>query len=118
MGKGKEMRRTSGFFVRGILALAIVTPAFAQVDTTFDEGALVPAVSLDIPNGGVAAITLDTVNEELDFTTSGDTDMWTSRADAPFAWVSRPSVTFGQTWFVETEVRYDTDVASSKERVA
>lgn len=102
----------------GLLFLTPLATAHAEVQTNFDEGVLNPNVNLDIPNAGLANMVLDTVNEELDVTTTGNTDLWTIRNNAPFAWTSRPTVAMGDTWIVETELRFDTDVLSSKTRVA
>ncbi|MEZ5301093.1 MAG: hypothetical protein R3F11_10635 [Verrucomicrobiales bacterium] len=65
----------------------------------------------------LASITLDTANQELDFLTTGGTDMWTARNNAPFAWTLAPVVSLGQTWFVETGVRYNGS-ANATQRVS
>jgi len=73
----------------------------------FSTVALPSWLGLDIPDGAVASVTLDTVNRELDFAAKGRTNLWTSRDNAPFAWVNRPAVSQNETWFVETRVRLD-----------
>ena len=100
------------------LLLLVYQQVFAVVDTKFDGDTLDPAVFLDIPNGGLASITLDTANDELDVITNGNTDLWTTRNNSPFAWTAAPVVALGQTWIAETEIRYDTDVSASRFRVA
>lgn len=100
------------------IALFGVYPACAAVVTTFDEASLHPDVFLDVPNGALASITFDSANDELDFQTAGSTDLWVGRDNAPFAWTARPAVSLGESWIVETEVRFDTDVLTGKTRVA
>ena len=85
--------------------------------TDFSGGTLDPGVNLDVPNAGLATISLDTTNNELDMTTTGNTDMWTARNNAPMAWTSRPVVASGQTWYAETFVRYN-GAADGAQRVA
>lgn len=101
--------------LQGLVFLTLSTRA--AVLTDFSGAALDPAVFLDVPNAGLASVTLDTVNEELLFTSSGNTDMWVVRNNAPIAWTSRPVVTSGQTWYVETFVRYNGS-ANGAQRVA
>lgn len=101
------------------MLILVASLGFSQVDTNFDEATLDPDVSLDIPNPGIASITLDTANDELDFVALGNTDLWAARNNSPFAWAARPATAVqGVTWSVETEMRYDTDVLSAKGRVA
>lgn len=98
------------FTLKRVIPLAclwICSPASGEVTTDFSDASLSAQIQLDIPNGSLAAITLDTANDELDFTTTGNTDMWTARANAPIAWTSRPTVSAGQTWYVETFVRFN-----------
>ena len=64
-------------------------------------------VSLDIPNEALATIDLDVENNELDFVTNGNTDMWQVRNNAPVAWAPNPDIPEGEIWSVETHVRYN-----------
>jgi hypothetical protein len=98
-------------------ALLFYSSASADLMTTFDEGSLPAGVGLDIPSAAHATITLDTLNEELDFTTLQNTDMWTTRRNAPVAWTARPTVNMGDTWYAETHVRYN-GAANGLQRVA
>ena len=82
-------------------------PSTAAVLTEFSEATLNPQVFLDIPDPGLASVTLDTANGELDFITTGNTDMWTNRNNAPIAWTNRPTVGPGDSWFAETHVRFN-----------
>ena len=91
--------------------------SFSDLMTDFSGGTLDPGVNLDVPNAGLATISLDTTNNELDMTTTGNTDMWTARNNAPMAWTSRPVVASGQTWYAETFVRYN-GAADGAQRVA
>ncbi|HUO83790.1 MAG TPA: DUF11 domain-containing protein [Thermoanaerobaculia bacterium] len=111
------MVRFSRFVLLVVLCVA-GGPLSAAVTTSFDEGVLHPRVELDVPDPALARFELDEANEELDVETFGNTDLWTGRSNAPFAWTSRPPVGLGDTWFVETEIRYETDVLSSRTRVA
>jgi hypothetical protein len=101
-----------------LLALVLAAPAFSVVNTTFDEPTLNPAVALDVPSPSDADVTLDTTNDELDFTSANATDLWVARNNAPIAWSAAPSVGSGEKWFVETEVRFDTPVSATHHRVA
>lgn len=101
-----------------LLSLALSTKVFAVVDTDFSEATLDPNILLDVPNAALATITHDTVNNELDFDTTGNTDLWVNRNNAPLAWSAAPAVGMGQTWFVETQIRYNSSVASTTYRVA
>ena len=66
-----------------------MTPLF-QVNTTFSEASLIPAIHLDLPDPSAASISLNTSTQELVMTTRRSTNMWTSRNAAPIAWVSTP----------------------------
>jgi hypothetical protein len=80
--------------------------ARAAVVTTFDEVSLPAAISLDVPSATLGSISFDAVNDELDFSAGGDTDMWGARNNAPIAWTAIPTgLVNGSTWSVETEVR-------------
>jgi len=99
------------------LVLACAPLASATIMTSFTEDSLPVGLNLDIPNPGLASITLDTANDELDIDTTGNTDMWTARNNAPFAWTASPTVNMGETWYVETEVRLN-GTANAGQRVA
>ncbi|NQU21727.1 MAG: hypothetical protein HQ567_10620, partial [Candidatus Nealsonbacteria bacterium] len=89
-------------------------PASALVITDFDGDTLDPNVSLDVPDALLGDITLDTDNDELDFDAFGGTDMWFVRNNAPIAWTSPPTVSNGQTWSIETEVRLNSIVENGQ----
>ena len=78
----------------------------AAVVTLFEEDVLSQEIRLDIPRAATGNIVFDPANDELDFTASGNTDMWTTRNNAAIAWTAIPEgLTPGTTWVVETEVR-------------
>jgi len=82
-----------------------------MVDTDFTEATLAEtSLSLDIPNPSLASVTLDDANDQLVFTTMGNTDMWGSRNNAPIAYVLKPT---GGQWFMQAEVEYP-DVSNGK----
>ncbi len=88
------------------LAALLASSLHAAVVTTFDEASLPAAVVLDVPNAALGNVVFDAVNDELDFTAGGSTDMWGARANAPIAWTAIPAgLVNGSTWTVETEVR-------------
>ena len=88
----------------GIVTIKAKTSKFED----FETSVMPKWINIDTPNINVANIKLDTVNRELDFSASGGkTNLWTSRDNAPMAWVSRPNVSNGETWFIETKVRVD-----------
>ena len=98
------------FLLRQVLSASfILSPVLASVgvNTQFTEDALTPDIKLDIPSTDAAEIALDAENDELDFNTYGNTDMWTERRDAPFAYVLNPNLPEGRVWSVETFVRYN-----------
>jgi hypothetical protein len=86
----------------------------AGISTSFEESSLISALELDIPNPSLATITLDTTNDELDFSASGNTNMWGSRQDVPIAYVMSPQVGLNQSWSVETKLRIN-DVGASRQ---
>ena len=86
----------------GVLGLAAPT-AQASVVTQFSGTALDPNVHLDIPAGSPSSVALSG-GGALNFNATGNTDMWTTRNNAPFAWTSRPTVALGDTWWVETRL--------------
>ena len=69
-----------------LCSLAVLTTVRAAVETTFDEAALPAAVLLDVPNPALGNVVFDAVNDELDFTAGGNTDMWGTRNNAAIAW--------------------------------
>jgi len=75
------------------------------VATSFEESSLISALKLDIPNPNLASITLDTTNDELDFSASGNTDMWSTRGATPIAYLMSPQVALNASWSIETRVR-------------
>ena len=80
-------------------------PLVSVLSTQFDEATLAETgFSLDIPDSALASITLDDVNDRLDFTTTGNTDMWWGRNNAPIAYLDKPN---SQSWAVETEIEMD-----------
>ena len=83
--------------------LMAVPAAQAAVSTGFDGTALDANVHLDIPNAGLASVTLSG-SGQLNFASTGNVDLWYSRNNAPFAWTERPNVALGETWFVETRL--------------
>ena len=89
------------------------------VDTDFTESALgtIKGLGIDIPNTAVAAMALDTANDELDLTTTGSADMWTQRANAPIAYARRPEVSAGDAWYAETHMRLN-GTAQQQPRIA
>lgn len=92
-------------FLLCFLFLACVQ-APAAIVTSFEEASLPAAISLDIPNSALGNITFDATNDELDFSAGGNTDMWTTRNNAPIAWTLSPTgLANGSTWTVEAEVR-------------
>ena len=91
-----------------LLGLTLAVPVDAGVVTSFDGASLDPNIHLDVPNAGDASITFDGVNGELDFFANGNVNMWNTRTSVPFAWTPKPIVNSGETWWVETEVRYNT----------
>ncbi len=93
------------------------TIAYSGIDTQFSEDSLPPEIQLDIPSSDAAEIVLDTENDELDFNTTGNTDMWTERNNAPFAWAANPGLPAGSVWSVETFVRYN-GAEDANQRVA
>ncbi|MBP7948254.1 MAG: lamin tail domain-containing protein [Verrucomicrobiales bacterium] len=88
------------------ISWCLTAPLHAAVLTTFDEASLPAEIFLDIPNSSLGNILFDSVNDELDFSASGNTDMWGARNNAPIAWTAIPSgLVNGNVWTVETEVR-------------
>lgn len=106
-------------FLRGfvfLLGLTLAAPVDAGVVTSFDGASLDPNIHLDVPNASDASITFDGVNGELDFFANGNVNMWNTRTSVPFAWTPKPIVNSGETWWVETEVRYNTSQADGAGR--
>lgn len=89
--------------------------AQAAVVTRFEEDVLPAAIVFDIPRPTLGNIVFDAVNDELDFTASGNTDMWNARNNAAIAWTAIPSaLTAGTTWVVQTEVRLNNVVQNNQ----
>lgn len=89
-----------------LCSLAGLASAPAAVITSFEEASLPAAVLLDVPSAALGNVVFDAVNDELDFTAGGNTDMWGARNNAPIAWTAIPAgLANGATWTVETEVR-------------
>ncbi|MDP6513119.1 MAG: hypothetical protein QF878_08040, partial [SAR202 cluster bacterium] len=77
-----------------------------QIDTDFTEADFNDiGIMRDIPNAGLASITLDDTNDRLVFATTGGTDMWGSRNNAPIGYILKPT---GPLWFMEAEIEYET----------
>jgi len=73
-----------------------------RIATEFTEATLAEVGLLtDIPNPGLASITLDADNDRLVFSTTGNTDMWGARNNAPIGYVLKPA---GPQWFMQTEL--------------
>ena len=88
-------------------AAQAVTPARThRIKTDFTEATFGHIGLLrDIPNAGLASITLDAANDRLVFATTGNTDMWVVRNNAPIGYVLKPS---GPQWFMQAEVELAT----------
>ena len=80
----------------GVTSAAVFT-------TNFDEATLAAITGLnkDSPGAPAQDFSLNTTTDTLDFVTT-NADMWVTRNNAPMAWVSSPTVSLGETWFVET----------------
>jgi len=73
-----------------------------QIGTDFTEATFEDiGILTDIPNPGLASITLDDPGDRLVFTTTGNTDMWGARNNAPIAYIMRPSAS---SWYMEAEL--------------
>ncbi|MDP6513117.1 MAG: fibronectin type III domain-containing protein, partial [SAR202 cluster bacterium] len=59
----------------------------------------------DIPSSGLASITLDDANDRLVFATTGNTDMWATRNNAPIGYILKPT---GPLWFMQAEIELAT----------
>ena len=89
-----------------LVSMLAVCRSRGDLVTSFDEAALPAAVLLDVPNATLGNVVFDAVNDELDFTAAGNTDMWGARNNAAIAWTAIPAgLVNGSTWTVETEVR-------------
>jgi len=87
----------------------------AAVLTSFEEESLPAAIFLDVPRPTFGGVVFDAVNDELDFTASGNTDMWSIRNNAAIAWTAIPAgLTPGSKWVVETEVRLNNVVQNNQ----
>lgn len=89
-----------------VLAAGAVSAETITFHTDFDEADLASTgLTIDTPSTSGAAsgtVSLNTGNEQLDLTANA-ANMWTTREGAPIAWVAAPSVSAGETWFVETQ---------------
>ena len=77
-------------------------PLLTTHSTSFDGATLAESgLSADIPNSSLSSIAIDEVNDRLDITTTGNTDMWNGRNNSPIAYFAAPDSEF---WAVETDV--------------
>ena len=77
-----------------------------SIATDFSEATYAEVGLLrDIPDPALASITLDATNDRLVFTTTGNTDMWGARNNAPIGYVLKPT---GSLWFMQAEVELAT----------
>jgi len=106
--------KTKTIDVLTILLVAACGSVSADIVTNFDGGSLDPALQFDEPNSGLGTFSLDVANNELDVFATGNTDMWTTRNNAPFAWTAKPVVGVGETWIAETHVRIETPAVAGK----
>ncbi|MDP6513118.1 MAG: fibronectin type III domain-containing protein [SAR202 cluster bacterium] len=83
------------------------TPARTnRIDTAFTEATFGDiGILRDIPDPDLASITLDDANDRLVFATTGNTDMWTTRNNAPIGYILKPD---GPLWFMEAEIELAT----------
>jgi PEP-CTERM motif len=87
-----------------IALLGLAAPAAqAGVVTSFAGTTLDPNLHLDIPVGSPSSVTLSG-SGTLNIVTTGNTDLWTTRNNAPFVWAERPDVGLGESWWVETRL--------------
>ena len=77
--------------------------AQAGVVTQFNGTALDPNLHLDVPAGSPSSVALSG-SGTLNIVTTGNTDLWATRNNAPFVWAERPDVGLGDSWWVETRV--------------
>ncbi|MDF7799595.1 PEP-CTERM sorting domain-containing protein [Pontiellaceae bacterium B1224] len=96
--------------VLGLIAILAASGVSAETITfhsDFDEADLgSTGLNIDTPSTSGAAsgtVSLNTGNQQLDLTANA-ANMWTTREGAPIAWVAAPTVSVGETWFVETQV--------------
>jgi hypothetical protein len=90
------------------LAAAVVSlgaAAQASIMTDFSGPAFDTNLHLDLVTGKASA-SLDSGRGVLTLSTFQAADMWSGRGYSPFAWTARPSVNYGQTWYVETRVLF------------
>ncbi len=97
------------------ISFAMLCHGAAAVITSFEEPSLPAAVVLDVPNTSLGNVVFDDVNDELDFTAAGNTDMWGTRNNAAIAWTDIPAgLSIGSAWTVETEVRLNSVVQNGQ----
>jgi len=75
----------------------------------FDQPTFDARWGFDIPNPGVASVTLDTGSDQAHFATAGNTNMWTARQDAPIMWTPSSTGDF----HIETHVKTTTTQTGS-----
>lgn len=99
-------------FLSILSGLAVCGSAHATVTfhSNFDEASLgaITGLNIDTPNTSGAdsgTVTLDTISQRLDLTSNG-ANLWTAREGAPIAWVASPSVSLGETWYVQTQITH------------
>jgi hypothetical protein len=104
------------------VAIVMLTVLYCQAETIhfhsdFDEGSLAAIAGLtkDAPLPASNNFDLNTTNDTLEFANSASANMWTSRDNAPVAWVANPNVAIGQTWAIETYVSMQKDGANNEE---
>jgi hypothetical protein len=110
----KSMKKTL-YYLISITVGSGVTSA-AVFTTNFDEATLAAITGLnkDSPGAPAQDFSLNTTTDTLDFVTT-NADMWVTRNNAPMAWVSSPTVSLGETWFVETYVSMEKDGSNTRE---
>jgi MYXO-CTERM domain-containing protein len=97
---GRKMATTLAAAALVVLALP---GAQASVVTSFDGTVLDANLHVDRPAGSPSSVSLSG-SGTLNFVTTGNTDMWTTRNNAPFVWTDRPDVAAGDSWWVETRL--------------
>jgi len=85
----KNRQVLTGLAIVEVLGLA--GPAQAAWVDDFDASTFDARWGFDIPTPSLASITLDTGGQQAQFTTTGNTDMWTTRNNAPILWTPTPT---------------------------
>ena len=101
-----KARTTAGILTCMVLLAAVTASMQADtINTDFTEASFGDiGLVKDIPNPGIATIDLDTLEDRLQIQGTAGMNMWTARADAPIAYILKPT---GSLWFAETEVELD-----------